>query len=77
MTRTSTPTEYIKLTGTKLRETDKAIHFTVVLVNDEPIEESVTHWFPFSQIKSITLDAMTQQDHIQVADWICRSKELI
>lgn len=77
MTRTSTPTEYIKLTGTKLRETDKAVHFTIVSVNDEPLEESVTHWFPLSQIKSITFDAMTQQDHISVADWICRSKELI
>lgn len=73
----ATPTEYIKLTGTKLRETDKAVHFTTVCVNDEPLDEAVTHWFPLSQIKSITLDALTQQDHIHVADWICRSKELV
>jgi hypothetical protein len=76
MTRTS-PTEYIKLTGTKLRETEKAVHFTVVSVNDEPLEESVTHWFPISQIKSMTYYAPNAQDIIQVADWICKSKELI
>jgi len=73
----ATPTEYIKLTGTKLRETEKAVHFTVVSVSDSPLEESVTHWFPISQISSMTHDAMTDQDHIKVAEWICRSKELI
>jgi len=77
MSRTSTPTEYIKLTGTKLRETEKAVQFSVVLVNDDPLDENVTHWFPLSQIKSMTHDALNAQDHISVADWICRSKELI
>ena len=73
----TTPTEYIKLTGTKLRETEKAVHFTVVSVTDKLLDEPVTHWFPISQIKSMTHDPMNDRDEIQVADWICRSKELV
>ncbi len=76
----ATPTEYIKLTGTKLRETEKAVHFTVVKVGGADIE-SVTHWFPISQIKSMTTsppsDRLEDADEICVADWICRSKELV
>lgn len=75
-----TPTEYIKLTGTKLRETEKAVHFTVTKVGGKDIE-SVTHWFPISQIKSMSVAApsapSSSSDEIQVADWICKSKELV
>lgn len=74
-----TPTEYIKLTGQKLRETEKAVHFTVVRVAGSDIEP-VTHWFPISQIKSMTTsppsEMLDDADMIEVADWICRSKEL-
>lgn len=75
----ATPTEYIKLYGTKLRETEKAVHFTVDRVGTKDIE-SVTHWFPISQIKSMTTasDPVDDSDDmIEVADWICRSKELV
>jgi hypothetical protein len=73
-----TPTEYIKLTGTKLRETEKAVQFNVLKVQDEELEETVTHWFPFSQIKSQSTNPnVSGHDTISVADWICRSKELI
>ena len=77
MTRSSTPTEFIKLTGTKLRETDKAVHFQVDKVGDTALEESVTHWFPFSQISSQTSSHTDGQDEIKVAKWICQSKELV
>jgi hypothetical protein len=74
-----TPTEYIKLYGTKMRETEKAIHFTVDFVGTKEIEP-VTHWFPISQIKSMTIgepDRVDEDDMIEVAEWICRSKELV
>lgn len=74
-----TATEYIKLTGTKLRETEKAIHFEVRKVGDADLQPHVIHWFPLSQIKSMTTtaDRLDGDDEIAVADWICRSKELI
>ena len=77
MTRTSTPTDYIKLTGTKLRETEKAVHFRVETVGTTELEENVTHWFPLSQLKSMTTATADGSDTIEVADWICRSKELV
>jgi hypothetical protein len=74
----ATPTEYIKLTGTKLRETEKAIHFRVEEVDGmHNLDEPVTHWFPISQIKSQTTGTADGKDHVEVAEWICRSKELI
>jgi len=77
MTRTSTPTEYIKLTGTLLRETEKAVHFRVEEVGDTVLEENVTHWFPLSQLSSKTTGTADGKDVIKVAEWICRSKELV
>jgi len=73
-----TPTEYIKLTGTRLRETEKAVHFTVFRVGSTDIEPS-TFWFPLSQVKSMTTspERLDAEDEILVADWICSSKGLI
>lgn len=73
----ATPTEYIKLTGTKLRETDKAVHFTVDEVADDPLKDSVTYWFPISQISSQTTGTADGKDIIKVAKWICIQKELV
>jgi len=72
----ATATEFIKLTGTKLRETEKAVHFQVDEVADEPLEDSVTHWFPISQISNQTTGTADGKDIIKVAKWICESKEL-
>lgn len=73
----STSTEYIKLTGTLLRATEKAVHFRVEEVDGTVLGESVTHWFPISQISSQTTGDTDGRDHVKVAEWICRSKELI
>lgn len=73
----ATPTEFIKLTGTKLRETDKAVHFKVDEVSDEPLEDPVTYWFPISQISSQTTGTADGKDVIKVAKWICVQKELV
>ena len=77
MTRTSTPTEFIKLTGALLRATEKAVHFRVEEVSGVPLEENVTHWFPISQISSQTTGDAEGRDHISVAKWICVQKELV
>ena len=73
----ATPTEFIKLTGTKLRETDKAVHFRVDEVDGTVLEDSVTHWFPISQISSQIIGIADGKDIIKVAKWICQSKELV
>ena len=75
----NSPTEYIKLTGIKLRETEKAVHFEVRKVGDSDLQPHVIHWFPLSQIKSMTTaaDRLDGDEEITVADWICKSKELI
>jgi hypothetical protein len=73
----ATPTEYIKLTGTLLRATEKAVHFRVEEVDGTVLEDPVTHWFPISQIKSQTTGDADGRDHIKVAEWLCRSKELV
>jgi hypothetical protein len=73
----ATPTEYIKLTGTRLRETEKAVHFRVDQVGEAVLEESVTHWFPLSQIQKSTTLPTEGEDELFVADWICRAKELV
>ena len=72
-----TITTYIKLTGTKLRETEKAVHFRVEEVDGTVLEDNVTHWFPLSQISSQTTGTADGRDEIKVAEWICKSKELI
>ena len=77
-TMSRTPTEYIILTGTKLRETEKAVHFRVTKVGDRDLEESITSWFPFSQINKQSWNPhVDDTDTIHVARWICESKELI
>jgi len=74
----SSETEYIKLKGTELRQTDKAVHFLVERVGDDELENPVSHWFPISQIKSRTIHPETEgSDMIEVASWICRAKELV
>ena len=73
----ATPTEFIKLTGTLLRETEKAVHFRVEEVADSILEENVTHWFPLSQISSKTTGTGDGKDIIKVAKWICVQKELV
>lgn len=75
---TPTPQEHIKLTGTKLRETEKAVHFRVEMVGENALVDSVTHWFPFSQISKQTYNpSEDKQDTVHVAEWICRQKELV
>jgi hypothetical protein len=71
-------TVYYTVRGTKLRETEKAIHFDITEVAGEAFDCPVTHWFPISQLKSTFIDPKsTGNDTLEVADWILESKGLI
>ncbi len=69
---------YTQVTGTRLRETEKAVQFRIVTVGDRVLDESKTIWFPFSQIKSLDCDPhVNDTDTVEVADWILQKQELI
>jgi hypothetical protein len=80
--RTSTPENFITLSGTIGAETEKAILFTVHGVDSEEVEPK-KEWFPLSQVKSITRAAVTEaieeqeEDVIVVKEWICKQKGLV
>lgn len=69
-------TEYISITGTFRRETDRAIQMTVDKVGNDDVEDSVTEWFPFSMCKSIYRRGVGI-DELSVASWILQRKGLI
>lgn len=69
---------YTQVTGTRLRETEKAVQFRIVKVGDRVLVDPVQCWFPFSQIQKMDYDPnSTDTDTVMVADWILKSKELI
>lgn len=73
---------YYKLTGTKVRETDKAILFRPETIDTAPCEKDpdgkyTSYWFPLSQIKSIVTTPHEGADTIEVAEWILSAKGLI
>ena len=78
------------LQGYHIRETEKAVLFEVHQINGAPwdLEDSPDrnnkrqHWFPFSQVKSITHantvgDSAIEYDNIQVKEWILSSKGIL
>lgn len=65
----------ITLSGTWLRETDKAVYFEVQGISGSPITPYISAWFPFSQaekwFKSPDGDG---EDWIIVSEWIVKQK---
>jgi hypothetical protein len=73
-----TSEETITITGTKLRETEKAVQFAIYEVNKEPLSPSVTEWFPYSQIFSTFRDPSSERSEgLVVSAWIVKKKGLI
>ena len=67
-----------KLQGTILRESDKAVYMDVESINGAPLDETITAWFPLSQITKKFTDPSAQgTDFIMASEWICKAKELI
>lgn len=65
----------VTLSGTKLRETDKAVQFQVVAISGNKLEKEITTWFPFSQMeKSFTSPDSSSEDWIIVSEWIVKQK---
>ena len=66
----------VTLSGTWLRETDKAVYFEVRAISGSPIDPHQSEWFPFSQAekwhKSPDGDG---GDWIIVSEWIVKQKK--
>ena len=73
-----TTNEYTKIDGIITRETPAALLFTI---EDNYNEEASSHWFPKSQIKTITRRAENMDsidvDTIEVANWLLKQKGII
>lgn len=66
------------LTGTKVRETDKAILFRADSINDVPLDKSKQEWFPLSQIRKMFHDKnVSGSDYIIVSEWILSQKGML
>ena len=59
--------------GTRLRETAKAVQFTVTHIGGKEIEPK-TEWFPFSQVNKSVTGKTDGEDWMQVSEWILRQK---
>ncbi len=63
------------------RQTEKAVLFEVIKVNDVPAvpvgSEGKKEWFPISQIDTISDRNGSEHDYIVVTDWIARTKGII
>lgn len=70
--RTARPTTYTTLSGTIIRETDKAMRFKVSDEMDHALAGEA-FWFPLSQLRQITRSE-TGLDSISVADWLIETK---
>jgi hypothetical protein len=71
-------TVYVRITGTIIGETEKAIRLRMVTCNGVSINPPQNEWFPFSQITSITHPAPDSDElaSIMVPEWICEKKGL-
>ena len=69
---------WITIRGTRLRETDKAVQFSILQIGATILDEPTIQWFPFSQTgKSFTDPKSDDNDTIMVTEWILEQKELI
>lgn len=69
----------IVLTGTKLRESSKAVLFKITAISNLPIEPPKTEWFPLSQVSRMTYDPAAEpdsKDTLVVSEWIMKEKSL-
>lgn len=79
--RTSPKQAVISLSGTKLRETDKAVLFQVTEVSGKPIPPKQI-WFPFSQVVKMSWNksvdnSVPNTDVLVVSEWIAGKTNLL
>lgn len=69
MARTESQTTYT-LTGTRIRETEKAVRFSYIKVNDTIVTRTA-EWFPLSQVVKSFHDPHTADvDTITIPEWL-------
>lgn len=67
----------ISLKGSWLRETDKAVLFSVNEISGVKLEEAHSTWFPFSQIaRSVKNPNKLNDDMLVVSQWIADQKNV-
>ena len=78
MTRASAAEKYVTIEGYHLGETEKAVRFSIHVVEGKEMIDKKTEWFPLSQIKSITRSTETGElDMLVVKEWIAQQKNLV
>ena len=70
-------TPVISLRGTRLRETSKAVQFSIDEISGEVLSEPNVQWFPFSQVSKSTTGKTEGEDPLIVSEWIMKQKDLI
>jgi len=72
------PTDPVtSLKGSWLRESDKAVLFSITEVSGTPLEKPVSTWFPFSQmLRSSKNPNKLNDDTLVVSQWIFNQKNI-
>jgi len=67
----------VTLSGTRLRETDKAVQFSVHSISGRKLDcPPIVSWFPFSQMEKLGREKPGEEgeDWIIVSEWIVKQK---
>ncbi len=70
----------VLLTGTYLRDTEKACQFHITEIDEVPVDDDIetNQWFPFSQVERIHHGASPEgRDKMEVTRWILEQKGLV
>jgi len=72
-------TVIITLKGTKLRESSKAVLFSISEIRGFPVEPPKSEWFPLSQVSKMSNDPSQEKhkDTLIVSEWILNQKGLL
>lgn len=76
--RRHAPNVYVLVTGTKLRETELAVHFKFHKVREGVLAAPMTCWIPLSQVsKRMTDPKVPGTDTMMVAEWILEKNGIL
>jgi hypothetical protein len=71
------PEKHFNLHGNILGETAKAIKFETIAVNQAPLDDPITEWFPLSQVHFVYAGTDLGTDIICVTEWIFNAKGIV
>lgn len=67
----------ISVRGTIVRETEKAVLFSVEDISGESLNTPVDKWFPLSQVEKRVISKNSGEDTMMISSWIAEKLELI